>query len=74
MSYSPGSAGAANLASDHARLFIPSAAFEDVISNMLEDWEGLGGSKGLDEVLEDARRAAEGVDMSAPAGMEDRFR
>ena len=74
VSYSPGSAGAANLASDHARLFIPSAAFEDVISNMLEDWEGLGGSKGLNEVLEDARRAAEGVDMSAPAGMEDRFR
>ena len=74
VSYRPGSAGEANLASDHARLFIPTVGFEDIISNMLEDWEGLGGSKGLDEVLSDARSAAEAVDMSGPAAMEDRFR
>ena len=66
--------GAANLKSDHARLLIPSVRFEEVIGQMLGDWDGLGGTKTTEEVLQDARTAAESVDFTALAAMEDRFR
>ena len=74
LEYRPGSAGAANLKSDHARLLIPSVRFEEVIRQMLGDWDGLGGTKTTEEVLQDARTAAESVDFTALAAMEDRFR
>ena len=72
--YRPGSAGHANQASDHARLLTPPQAFEDLISRMLEDWEGLGGTKPTAEVLADAATAALAVDLSGLMVMEDRFR
>ena len=65
--YRPGSAG-------HARLLTPPEAFEDLISRMLEDWEGLGGTKPTAEVLADAATAALAVDLSGLMVMEDRFR
>ena len=74
LEYRPGSAGAANLASDHARLLIPSVRFEDVIRQMLGDWEGLGGAKTTEQTLQDARIAAESVDLTGLAALEDRFR
>ena len=74
LEYRPGSAGAANLKSDHARLFTPTTPFENVIEQMLGDWDGLGGTKTTEEVLQDARTAAESVDLTAIAAMEDRFR
>lgn len=72
--YEPGSAGYANVASTHARLMIPPVVFEEVITHLLGDWEGLGGAKTIDEVIEDAKIAAEKIDISGLNKMENRFR
>lgn len=72
--YTPGTAGYANTNSEHAVLLIPSAVHEDVVSNMLGDWEGLGGTKSLNQAVEDANLAAGKIDLSLLKEMEDAFR
>ena len=72
--YRPESAGYANVNTKHALLLIPPVVYEDVISNMIEDWEGLGGTKTTEQVIKDANFAASSIDLSGLKAMEDEFR
>ncbi len=74
ISYEPGTAGYANMNSKNSLLLIPPVVFEDVVSNMLGDWEGLGGTKSLSQVVKDANVAASAIDLSGLKKQEDKFR
>ena len=74
VAYNPGTAGYANVNSEDSLLLIPPVMFEDVVSNMLGDWEGLGGTKSLSQVVKDANTAASAIDLSGLKAQEDAFR
>ncbi len=72
--YEPGTAGYANMQTGNALLLTPPAVFEDVIKGLIGDWEGIGGTKSLTQVVKDANTAAAALDLSGLAAQEDVFR
>ena len=74
VSYEAGTAGAANVATSEALLFLPSQPFEVVVKNLMADWEGLGSTKSRAETVENANFAASQIDLDVIKVQEDTYR
>ncbi len=72
--YEAGTAGAANVATADALLFLPSQPFEVVVKNLMADWEGLGSTKSRAETVKNANFAASQIDLDVIKVQEDAYR
>jgi multiple sugar transport system substrate-binding protein len=72
--YEAGTAGAANVNTSDALLFLPSQPFEVIVKNLMADWEGLGSTKTREETVKNANYAASQIDLDEIKVQEDLFR
>ncbi|MGD6730469.1 MAG: ABC transporter substrate-binding protein [Pleomorphochaeta sp.] len=72
--YKAGTAGAANVNTSNALLFLPSQPFEVIVKNLMADWEGLGSTKTREETVKNANYAASQIDLNVIKVQEDLYR
>lgn len=72
--YTPGTAGFANVNTYHSLLLLPPQPFEEVIQNLMADWQGLGGTQSREDTVKNANYVASQIDLELIKTQEDLFR